>query len=80
MSMVEAKKWRKLALIISVLGVILFSLPMIPNKVKLLAAVPIYLVFVYVYYKYICLKKAALADDQGSARQDSIDRGNSPKD
>jgi len=57
----EIKKWRNLALAVSVLGIILFSLPWIPSKIKFLSAVPLYIIFVYVYYQYICLKKRALS-------------------
>lgn len=53
----EVKKWRNLALLITVLGVILISLPMLPGKVKFYAAIPLYIMFVYTYYQYICLKK-----------------------
>lgn len=79
MSMVEAKKWRNLALFISVLGIILFSLPAIPGKIKLLSAIPIYLVFVYVYYKYICLRKAALSEQGPAAGRSNNDGGSSSK-
>lgn len=55
----EMARWRWYALAITLLGIIIFSLPWIPSKIKFFLTIPLYAVFVYVYYRYICLKKAA---------------------
>jgi len=71
---VESKKWRNLALAITILGIIVFSLPWIPGKIKFLSAVPLYIIFVYVYYRYICLKKGAVSDNNHSSKQGNNSR------
>jgi len=71
MNKVEAKKWRNLALAITILGIIIFSLPWIPGKVKFLSAIPLYIIFVYVYYKYICLKRSMVPDNCRSIKQEA---------
>ena len=53
----EMAKWRWYALGVTVLGVIVYALPWLPDKTKFLLAIPLYALFVYVYYRYICLKK-----------------------
>ena len=56
----EAKKWRNLAIVITIVGVILFALPIdVPHIYKVYAALPLFAMFVYVYYKYIGLREAA---------------------
>ena len=55
----EAAKWRKLALGITIVGVILVAIPWEPLKLKLFTLIPLYLMFVYVYYKYFCLRREA---------------------
>jgi hypothetical protein len=65
----EITKWRWYALAVTVLGIILYAMPWLPDKVKFLLAIPLYALFVYVYYKYICLKKAAQA--LASPKEDS---------
>ena len=54
----EAKKWRNLAIIITFVGVLVVALPWDAGVSKVYAAIPIYVMFVYVYYKYIGLRKA----------------------
>ncbi|MDF9409337.1 MAG: hypothetical protein A4E52_00316 [Pelotomaculum sp. PtaB.Bin013] len=67
----EIKKWRNLALAVTVLGIIVFSLPWIPSKLKFFSAVPLYIIFVYVYYRYICLKKRAASGNGNSLNKGS---------
>jgi hypothetical protein len=57
----EMAKWRWYALAVTVLGIIVYAIPdyLLPDKIKFLLAIPLYAVFVYVYYRYICLKKGA---------------------
>ena len=56
----EAQKWRILAIVITVIGVILFALPVdVPHSTKIYAALPLFAMFVFVYYKYIGLREAA---------------------
>lgn len=57
----EMAKWRWYALAVTVLGIILFSLPWIPTRYKYFLTIPLYAMFVYVYYKYMCIKKEAQA-------------------
>lgn len=68
------KKWRNLALAVTVLGIIVFLLPWIPSKIKFLSAVPLYIIFVYVYYRYICLKKRAVSVNDNSLSKGSNGR------
>ena len=69
----EITRWRWYALFVTVLGIILYALPWISNTYKIALTVPLYAMFVYVYYKYISLKKAAqavaAAEDEGTDRQ-----------
>jgi|GEM_PF-1760412 len=57
----EAAKWGWLAIAVTVLGVAIFTVPWIPDKYKIMLAVPVYAMFFYVYYKYLHLKKMAKA-------------------
>ncbi|MDD4334188.1 MAG: hypothetical protein PHY77_01105 [Desulfotomaculaceae bacterium] len=57
----EIKRWRLYALLVTVLGIILFSLPWITTTYKIALTVPLYAMFVYVYYKYLSLKKETQA-------------------
>lgn len=57
----EMARWRWYALGVTLLGIIIYALPWIPSKIKFFLTIPLYAVFVYVYYKYLCLKKAAQA-------------------
>ena len=57
----EMAKWRWYALAVTVLGIIVYAMPWLPDKTKFLLAIPLYALFVYVYYRYICLKKGAQA-------------------
>jgi len=57
----EIKRWRWYVISVTVLGIILFSLPWIANTYKIALTVPLYAMFVYVYYKYLSLKKGAQA-------------------
>lgn len=70
----EIKKWRYLALAVTVLGVIIFSIPWIPSKMKFFSAVPLYIIFVYVYYQYICLKKRAASGNGNSLNKENNSR------
>lgn len=65
----QAKKWRWLALAVTVGGIIVFSLPWIPTKFKYLLALPLYAAFVYVYYKYICIKKSMVSEQDQPVEQ-----------
>ena len=65
----EITRWRWYALAVTVLGVIVYAMPWLPDKTKFLLAIPLYALFVYVYYKYICLKKAT-----SSPKEDSPDK------
>jgi len=67
----EISKWRWYALAVTVLGIIVYSLPWLSSRSKILLTIPLYAMFVYVYYKYICLKKAA--QPAVSAKEDSPD-------
>jgi hypothetical protein len=79
----EMAKWRWYALGITVLGIIVYALPWLPDKIKFLLAIPLYASFVYVYYRYICLKKgsqAALsAKDDSSVDQKALTEHNPNK-
>ena len=56
----EARKWRLLAIIITVVGVVFFALPLeLPHSTKIYLAAPLFAMFVFVYYKYIGLREAA---------------------
>ena len=68
----EIKKWRRYAILVTVLGIILFSLPWITNTYKIALVFPLYAMFVYVYYKYLSLKKEAQA--ASAAAEDNPDR------
>ncbi len=65
----ELVKWRRLVLLVTVPGVALFSLPWIPGKYKIMLALPLYAMFVYVFYKYLCVKREAAAVVNGSGKQ-----------
>lgn len=54
----ELAKWRWTAIFVTVLGIALFAAPWIPKNYKYMMAIPIYAMFFYVYYKYICIKKS----------------------
>ncbi|OPX84302.1 MAG: hypothetical protein A4E53_04078 [Pelotomaculum sp. PtaB.Bin104] len=58
------KKWRWLAMVVTLAGLIIFSLPVIPSKIKFMLAIPLYSAFVYVYYRYICVKKSLASNEQ----------------
>ncbi len=63
----ELKRWRLYVILVTVLGIILFSLPWITPRYKIALTVPLYAMFVYVYYKYLTLKKgfqAAAAEEE----------------
>lgn len=53
----ELARWRWIAFAVTLLGILVITLPWIPYKFKLMLAIPVYISFVFVYYKYICLKK-----------------------
>lgn len=55
----ELLKWGWLTFAVTVLVIIIFAIPRIPGKFKLMLAVPVYAMFVLLYYKYIALKKAS---------------------
>ena len=55
--MTEVVKWRWLSLGVTLLGIIIISLPWIPGNYKIALGVPVYAAIVFVNYKYICLKK-----------------------
>jgi len=74
-----AKKWRRLALVVTAAGIIIFSLPMIPDRFKYMLAIPLYAVFVYVYYKYLCLKKDIASGAGHTVQQETTGRGRSHK-
>lgn len=73
----EIKRWRMYALVVTVLGIILYSLPWISSMYKIALTIPLYAMFVYVYYKYISLKKAAQA--AAAANEESPDRQKIPQ-
>lgn len=60
----ELKKWRWLALAVSLVGIVFISLPVIPNQTKFFLAIPLYVIFVYVYYQYLCIKKRMASKEQ----------------
>ncbi|TEB17294.1 hypothetical protein Psfp_00518 [Pelotomaculum sp. FP] len=68
----EAAKWGWLSIAVTVLGVAIISAPWIPDKYKIMLAVPVYAMFFYVYYKYLHLKKMAKANT--GAVQDNENR------
>lgn len=70
----EAAKWGWLSIAVTALGVALISVPAIPDKYKIMLAIPIYAMFFYVYYKYLHLKKIAKANTVNNAVQDSENR------
>ncbi len=53
----ELVKWRWTAIVVTVLGILLFAAPWIPKNYKYIMAIPVYAMFFYVYYKYISVKK-----------------------
>ncbi len=55
--MTEVAKWRWFSIGVTLLGIIIISLPWIPGKYKIALGVPVYAAIVFVNYKYICLKK-----------------------
>ena len=57
----ELTKWRWYALAVTLLGIVLYAVPWIPSRYKFILTVPLYAMFVYVYYKYMCVKKEAQA-------------------
>ncbi len=57
---IELTRWRWITLAVTVLGVLIIAVPWLPNNFKFMLAIPVYLIFVFVYYKYICLKKQHL--------------------
>ena len=65
----EAAKWRRLIWVVTVPGVVLFSLPWIPSKYKFMLAIPLYAMFVFVFYKYLCVKKEESAGGNNSGKQ-----------
>ncbi|MDD3653645.1 MAG: hypothetical protein PHO01_05600 [Desulfotomaculaceae bacterium] len=75
----QAQKWRWLALAVTVGGIIVFSLPWIPSDIKFLLALPLYAAFVYVYYKYLCLKKSMVSEKEQHVEQKKTDRNYSRK-
>lgn len=62
MDRTEEKKWRVRTMAAFALGFVFFLLPL-TREVKFLAAVPLYIIFVYVAYRYICIKKANAAGE-----------------
>lgn len=68
----EITRWRWYALLVTVLGIIMYALPWISSTYKVALTIPLYAMFVYVYYKYISLKKAAQA--AAAAEDDGLDR------
>ena len=60
----EAKKWRTLAFVITGAGILVIALLGEMGYSQWLLAAPIYFMFVYVYYKYICLRKAAAQEKE----------------
>ncbi|HPZ43379.1 MAG TPA: hypothetical protein PL078_05190 [Bacillota bacterium] len=65
----ELVKWRRLVLLATVSGVAIFSLPWISGRYKIMLALPLYAMFVYVFYKYLCVKREASAGVYGSVKQ-----------
>ncbi|MDD4169529.1 MAG: hypothetical protein PHD36_04595 [Desulfotomaculaceae bacterium] len=74
----EAKKWRWLALAVTAVGIILFSLPWLRSDIKFFLALPLYAAFVYVYYQYICIKKS-IVSEQDKPIEQITGRNNSQK-
>jgi L-asparagine transporter-like permease len=64
----EAKKWRNLAILITIVGIIVFTFNWETNSTKFYVGIPLYMMFVYVYYKYICLRKAARENSEEVAK------------
>lgn len=54
----ELAKWGWLTFVLTVLVIVVYAVPWIPGKIKILLAVPAYAMFVLLFYKYIALKKA----------------------
>jgi len=90
----ETIRWRNLALGITVVGLLVVAIPWEPAKLKIYAALPLYAMFVYVYYRYLCLKRAgknntaeatgdsspaALAVEQGKDNGKGKGKGKKPK-
>ena len=69
----ELKRWRWYAIFVTVLGILLFAVPWITNRNKIALVIPLYAMFVYVYYRYLTLKKAArtstVGEEDNPARQ-----------
>ena len=69
----ELKRWRWYAILVTVLGILLFAVPWITNRYKIALVIPLYAMFVYVYYRYLTLKKAArtstVGEEDNPARQ-----------
>lgn len=65
----EIVKWRWLILLVTVPGIALFALPLIPGKYKIMLALPLYAMFVFVFYKYLCVKREALAATGRNCKQ-----------
>lgn len=72
----EIKKWRWYVLLVTVLGIILYALPWISSRYKVALTVPLYAMFVYVYYKYMSLRKEVKA--AAAAEEDNPDRQKIP--
>ncbi|MEG3069689.1 MAG: hypothetical protein HQP61_01345 [Peptococcaceae bacterium] len=71
----ELKRWRWYAIFVTVLGILLFAVPWITNRNKIALVIPLYAMFVYVYYRYLTLKKAArtstVVEEDNSAGRNS---------
>ena len=65
----EIVKWRWLILLVTVPGIALFSLSLIPGKYKIMLALPLYAMFVYVFYKYLSVRKEASAAANRDGKQ-----------
>ncbi|HBC92760.1 MAG TPA: hypothetical protein DCZ10_07595 [Pelotomaculum sp.] len=71
----EATKWGWLSIAVTVLGVAIIAGPWIPDRYKIMLAVPVYAMFFYVYYKYLHLKKTAKTNKTNAeAVQDNENR------
>jgi hypothetical protein len=65
----EASRWGWLSIAVTVLGVAIISVPWIPDKYKIMLAIPVYVMFFYVYYKYLNLKRMAKTNAGSAAVQ-----------
>jgi hypothetical protein len=70
----EAAKWGWLSITVTILGVAIFTVPWIPDRFKIMLAVPVYATFFYVYYKYLHLKKLAKSNAASQVAQGSENR------